>query len=92
MYKKNKTKDLQQKLIQKGYIGLFLRHTYSYGDIWEYLYLLVKDPSLPKNEWDFDVEYDSSESDFIDINSDEALRIIENYIFRNEINPDPFEL
>ena len=92
MYYTKKAKELRKKIIENGYIGFCFRHGQSYNEIWEHLYLLVKDPTLPKKEYDYDVECNSPDCEFININSKEALRIIEHYIFRVEINPDLFEL
>jgi hypothetical protein len=85
MFFKQEAEELRNKIKEQGYFGLQLRNCDQIYGINSHLFLLV-------NELSYDDEDFCPDSEIINIDSDEALRIIDSWMNVVDIFPSPHEL
>ncbi len=94
MFYKEEAEKIRQDLLEKGYGAFFFRYGCREEDSsWHHLYYLLKDESSDRSN----VFYDDfgevlPDDEIISLNSDEALSIIDKWLIRIDINPNPFEV
>jgi hypothetical protein len=91
MFCKEEAEKIRQKLLDKGYSGFFLRYGCKEEDSsCHHLYFLIKNvASDTSNELYDDFGEVIPKSEIISMNSDESLRIIETWMTRIDIHPNP---